>query len=463
MNKSEIVTLWDKESADMQSSLKESLLTPTGRGGNLAIRDYVSALAVVSSWKAQNADGLISTIKDKSQMMAEIDRLTGFRLTYFTPCLAYRYDELKPQEQKHLFESRDCVFTHKINGSRMWIIISGDDCKIFSRNYSSVDCSLLEYRKNVLMDLKTSDKVYAIDCEVTFAPGVDITEDLESLGLATNSPLEAMVALLHTYPESAVEIQKRYYDKYHDSLIKFHLIAPLYFNGKNYMGRTLGAGMDVYDECCKYGQELGIPLLPIARCDGDALEKENFLDTLIAQGKEGVVVHFRSGSYCTSENRSKTSYVKIKRTIKSQDGLGDSIDGFITGFKMGGKGTSNEDLISAVEFSIYVMRPDGTTYLHPIAVAPNIPLVMKQQMTWLNSDGCYPTTYIKSDGTEQQVSLNPKFNNICAAISGQALSAKSRRLEHPRIMTWVPDRMPSSCVYTEDWLRSQTTADGVSY
>lgn len=465
LNKADLMQIFEEKTKGCSSQFLHDILIPTGRGGVPAARDYDLALAKIAAYVQQNPSKSLSKLNSSKDLLESLDILTQFRLKYYTPCLASRYDELRAPDQNQLFEDPDWRFTLKCNGVRTWVLTDGTNLKVFSRNYSDVDRSLLEYSSNILMDIRPSSKIYAIDCELMFDPGVDISDQLEELGLTTNSPLEACVALLHTYPESAKQIQQKYADKHHDSLFKFHLIAPLYFNGRNYMNRPLGDGFQVYDECVKYGQELGIPLVSIPCCTGSRAEKENFLETILDTGGEGCVAHFAKGAYCTSENRSKTSYIKIKRSIKTTgDGLGDTIDAFITGFKMGTKGTANEDLISAVEVTVHVID-NGKMFDHTIGVLPGIAKNIREDMTWYNADGAFPTVYTKSDGTTVPVSLNPTYKNLVVECTGQALSSKSQRLEHPRIIMWRPERSESTCIITKEWLQSQTTnaEGGITY
>jgi ATP-dependent DNA ligase len=161
------------------------------------------------------------------------------------------------------------------------------------------------------------------------------------------------------------------------------------------------------------------------------------------------------GKYNTSDHRSKTSFVKIKRSL-STTSLDDSFDAFVTGFIPGKPGTANEHIIGALQFSIYINK-SGQQYLHHIASVPNITRDERKLATFNNADGLYPTTYIGSDGQEHTMSLNPEFDHLVAELTGQALSAKSVRLEHPSLVIWRVERDPSSCIYTQEFIDSQTT------
>lgn len=468
LKKQELLDLWQFNTMNLDEKVKRQILPNTGRGGQSASRDYIQANCLLAEFKKSVGENFdMSTIHDQTELWSKIHPSVTFRLKAFTPCLAARYDELKPELQKKLFEDTDWVATTKENGVRGWLINYKGSVHLFSRNYSDVDCGLLEYWGNIAQSPIPFDGIYAIDVELKFEPGVDISKDLLSLGLETDSPLEAMVALLHTHAEDAIRIQNKFKEMFNKDLIVFRLIHPLYFNGKNYINRTLGEGMDVYDECVEFGKSLGFNVKPINKCNGTRQEKELFLDTILNNGGEGIVFHYRKGSYCTSENRSKTSFIKLKRSVSStmsNTGMGDTIDGFVSGFKVGSNGTANEGLIAALNFSIYI-NDSGKIRKHMIASCPNITLEQKKLFTWENADGAYPQEITLSDGTTKWVSLNPEVDGMVFELDGQALSAVSRRLEHPRIIMMRPERMPESCIYTQEFINSQTTnhASGIKY
>lgn len=460
LKKKDLVSMFDFMTLTLADSVKKQILKVSGRGNVSAARDYISAICLITEYTKATGKTDLSDITSANDLWNAIHPAVKFRLRSYTPCLAARYDALKPEQQNKLFEDPNWVCTEKQNGCRGWLINYKGDIFLFSRNYSDVDCGLLDYWKNINQTIAPTDEIYAIDVEIKFEPGVDIRDDLEHLGLETDSTLEAMVALLHTHAEDAIAIQEKFKNLYHKDLIVFRLIAPLYFNGMNYLGRTLGEGMDVYNECIEFGRSLGLNVLPIDRCSGSREEKEIFLNTIIDNGGEGVVFHNKKGFYCTSENRSKESFIKLKRSIsatQSKQGLGDQIDGFVTGFKMGSNGTANEGLISALAFSI-IIDNNGKRREHVIAIVPNIDLETKKMCTLNDASGMYPQEWTDSNGETHWVSLNPEFDHLVGEIDGQALSSKSQRMEHPRLIMWRTERDPESCIYTQAWLDANTTA-----
>lgn len=462
MRKSELESLFNDLSYTLNPVTRGNVLKATGRGGQSAARDYVSACCLLAEVRKVLGESADLSGYTEDALWKVLHPAVRFRLRSYTPCLAARYDELKEAQQKQFFEDRDWVFTSKENGVRGWLICTPDgQVHLFSRNYSDVDCSLLEYWPSILQTVRPHNDVLALDVEIMFAPGADISADLERLGLETDSQLDAMVALLHMNTESALEIQRRFKETYGRDLIEFRLIHPLYLDGVNYLTRTIGEGLDKCGEAVIRAQVLGLNVKMIKVCDGTRTEKENFLNSILNNGGEGVVGHYRKGSYCVSENRSKEAFVKLKRSVTatmSGSGMGDSIDGFVSGFKMGTVGTANEGLVGALEFSIFVEESDGSVHNHVIAYVPGLDQTTRQSLTVSDASGLYPQEWIGSDGEVHVTSMNPEFDRLVGTLDGQALSAVSQRLEHPRLTTWRVERSPESCVYTRAFLDSQTTA-----
>ena len=52
-------------------------------------------------------------------------------------------------------------------------------------------------------------------------------------------------------------------------------------------------------------------------------------------------------------------FVKLKRTVGDaarKAGMGDTIDGWVSGFKLGSKGTANERTVSALEVTVNLVK-----------------------------------------------------------------------------------------------------------
>lgn len=448
MKKDDLVSLWNQQSQGLSKELMSKLLIPTGRGGVYASRDYVKANSIVATVMNQNPLVDLSTFKDLKELLLAIDSSTRFKLKYYSPCLSYRYDELKPDAQKQVFTDPNWVFTEKENGVRGWIIYNKGVTKFFSRNYSDKDCSVPEYWGNIFQFPSFPEGVtVAFDCEVRFDAGFLLDEELERFGLTTDSKLEAMSSLLQMNQEGALEIQRKFKEDKGFDLISFRVIHPLFFKNINFIDRPLGEGMKYLDELIEYCQKGGINAKPIQRCEGNKEQKEAFLDSIINTGGEGIVAHYKLGKYNTTDNRTKDSFLKLKRSVGAQasgQGMGDQIDGWISGFKLGTPGTANEGLVSAFEVSIILMDSGGNTKDHVIAYVPNITREMQLEITEV------------IDGKPQ---MKKDMYGMVVECDGQAISKVSKRLTHPRMIRMRADKDKYSCIYTESFIESQIDAN----
>ena len=443
LKKSELVDLFEQLSEGYTPQFLSSILKATGRGDTYAARDYISANAVLAELeKLSLTPSQKLSLTTRKDIKPLLHPNVYYRLSFYTPMLAFRYDELSDKEKSNLFENPLCLFTEKQNGVRGILVHSNGVTSLFSRNYSTRDCSLPEYFSNIYQPHKPSEP-FAVDVEIKFEPEAPLQYLLADYGISTDSRLEAMSALLQMNAPQALEIQKRYKELFHKDLIVFRLIHVLHFN--HHTPKTIGEAFSLEPSCISHLQSLGLNVQPIRKIKGSSQEKHDFLNHIIdVEHGEGVVVHFLNSPYITTEKRSKSGFVKIKRSVASQaakQGLGDSIDGWVSGFKLGTPGTDNEGLVSALEFTTTIVRPDGTSYEHVIASAPNIERSLKIQMTTtLNG---VPT-------------LKPEFYGLIGELSGQNISAKSHALTHPRLLRFpVFDKSKYDCVYSEDFILSQ--------
>lgn len=442
LRKADLEKMFEFLSKGCKDSFKSQILIPTGRGGVYASRDFITANCMLTELRIRNAP--LPTFNTKKEALDFLPSITKFKLAYYSPALAYRYDELKPENQKALFEKSNYVAYNKENGCRGWLIMNSKGASLYSRNYSDVDCGLLDYWPNIDQNNTFPEKAFAIDVEIKYEPKINLMEVMEKYGITTESKLEAMSALLQTRPEVAREIQREYYKDHHQDLVVFRLIYPLFYKGVNYINRPMGEAMDVYDEVVAYSKSLGLNVEPIKRCVGNKAAKEAFLQSILDSGGEGVVFHNRLGHYCTSENRDRECMVKLKRSVAAtaaKEGLGDTIDAYVTGFKMSGTDTANEGLIGSLELTINLMMNDGTMKEHVIAYVPNIPREIKKLMTMEDGNG--------------NTILNPDYMGIVVEVDGQAISAKSKRLTHPRMSNFRHDKTANDCIYTENFINSQ--------
>lgn len=176
--------------------------------------------------------------------------------------------------------------------------------------------------------------------------------------------------------------------------------------------------------------------------------KHQFYDTILSMGGEGVVAKDLTSSYDIKGKRAG-EWVKCKRSISQSimmEKIGDTIDAFITGFKEGNVGTSNEGLIGALEFSVYLTNDEndylydeeGNPILHHIATVSGIPQELREAISSKDEYG--------------NIKLRQDMYGKVATIDGQDISSKNMRFAHAVLKGWRPDRDAMSCKMQKSFL-----------
>ena len=169
--------------------------------------------------------------------------------------------------------------------------------------------------------------------------------------------------------------------------------------------------------------------------------KQAFYNQIINEGGEGVVAKDLDSGYEPWGKR-RGEWVKLKRTITQSllaEKIGDTVDAFVTGFKEGNVGTSNEGLVGALEFSIYLTDEEnnylydeyGNPIIHHIATISGMTDELRKMISIKDENG--------------NVALLPKVYGSVAEIHGQDISSKNLRFAHAIFKGWRPDRAAESC------------------
>ena len=230
----------------------------------------------------------------------------------------------------------------------------------------------------------------------------------------TESPLQAVVALVHMNAKESLEIQ----EKYNGPLV-YKCFDILYFNGDDvqdlpYEERDKLAGTAI--EMLRHDN----PDLPIQKVDSVTSYKSawEIFQNYIKEGKEGVMMKKRSMKYKQGNRSSEMQ--KLKGFV--------TVDGFITGAVKSSEGKGFKDLIGGFKISAYV---DGKE--QEIAAVSNIPNSVRKEAT------------VMVDG---KPTLNPEYLDKCVELIGQEFG-KNKRLGSARINEWRPDKDPMDCQLTE--------------
>ena len=132
LRKADLISMFEQGTIGCSAQFKSSILKVTGRGGQSASRDYIHANCILAELEKVGVSP--RTLNTKEEALVKLHPATRFRLNMYSPCLAFRYDELKPNEQKMMFDSPDYIFTEKENGVRGILIhYKGKNVSLFTQ------------------------------------------------------------------------------------------------------------------------------------------------------------------------------------------------------------------------------------------------------------------------------------------------------------------------------------------
>jgi hypothetical protein len=391
-------------------------VTPAGR--KLIKDDYIKAL--------RN-----HFLKEKYNTKDDIPWALKFMLSIECPQLCRRIKDLKPEQQKLVWESTDWIAEPKIDGNRVISIWDTKEKKFhfFSRNNSVVDYLPQDYSDNIYVTSKNFDypNNFVLDCEA-----VSTNPEVET-NIRCLTQLQSTTALLNLNAPDSIKIQKKY-------PLKFFVFDCL-FDGENLIDSNwdirhahaakLQALLADSGFCCELNKV-------IENTPDNKYAKQEFYEQYIAHQGEGVVIKNKYAKYHATSSRT-IDCVKVKRS--TQDSLTKDLDAFITDFVVGNDGTRNENMVVGFVFSIQMKKDDGSIITHPIATCSNISDFIKDDATIISDDG--------------SVKLNPTYYGRVATLQGQNISARQLKLTHAVIDCWRPEKSCDQCeILKESELRS---------
>jgi len=373
----------------------------TGRGGNPAKRDYIKALAD-------------HYLIERYGALDKIPKNLGYRLSYECPMLAFQYSRLKEQEQVAIWESEDWWLTEKENGVRGWLIYSpSEGLSLYSRNISTTDYLPIDYAEKILNapGKGVHNGLFCIDVEVKCTNPNIRTFLRDAKGVETETELQAVAALLAINTKDSLDIQMT--QALDEPLFEFKVIDVLYWNKKDWRKDKYIDRAKNIEPAIAQAKSMGLNIKPIKSCKIPA-EKKAFHAGILNEGGEGTIAVNINTSYNGTPNRHRDEWIKIKRSVSESaqmEGLGDTIDGYITGFEEADEGKGWAGLIGALKVSVMLQKKDGTETEHMIARVTNIQLSLRKLISIKDKDG--------------NLAMKEEMYDRVLEIDGQVLSAVS--------------------------------------
>lgn len=434
ITKSTLTGLWESNSYGLTDSLKNEILRPTGKNGSYVCRDYQVAIALLTAARKFSTVERLRECKTKSDVCSLVPTAYLYRLSFYTPCLAYRYNDLKAEEKEDLFDNPRWVFTQKLDGCRAVIVVCEGSPYLFGRSFSCVDSSMEDCFGNFGIRLECGGaQTMAIDMEITCDAWRWLSDMLFKLfNISTYTCSDTVDSFMHLSKENASLILSNYNSEFSGDLFTFNVILPLYYNGYNFIGRKLHESFSFVDAVVSTLRGIGLNArrVPIDGVTRDS--KLTFLKTMFSLGFEGVVAYNMDAEYLTTESRCHKAFVKIKRGWDSEKSVGDTIDAYVSGLRVSG------DTITGVELSVDIAYSGGVVKPTVIAVC--------NKMT---------------AGFIHSVSYNPADNYIAdksflgrvAEVESSGYSVGTKLLIKPHILRWRLDKTMNECVYPIETLK----------
>lgn len=346
------------------------------------------------------------------------------------PMLCERIQNCKEDFQEEIWESKTWVAEPKHDGVRIMIVhIDGEGFSFYSRNNSVTDFLPVSYRDTIDMSMLTGELEgdFIVDCEL-ICKNPNINTSISSrYGVVTETQLQAVAAILSIEPEDSIALQQT------EAPLEFIAFDVLY-NQDWILDKPLYERKKILAQVVESLQGIGFP---VVKSPTRITNKRAYYNYMIRNGNEGVVLKDLESPYIATSSRAHRCWVKAKRS--TSEALGDTIDGFITGFVTANESRGWADLIGGLKLSVFLNTVEGVK-VHQIATVSNIPMEKRREMTEI---------------VDGKPVLKQEYYSKVIECDGQCITARARRLKHAVIVRWRPDKSPDQCVMDEEFLNSQ--------
>ena len=389
--------------------------------------------------------------------------------TEFQPMLAAQLKNCKWKDDIYN-KDNEVIAETKIDGNRsLWCLFNKNEgIQIFSRNLSVQDYLPLCYTDKVVLnnvDISKLTHTFVVDGEIVISKVPD-DSILEGFGLEPGTTqLNLTSALLASDKQETLDFQKHY-------PLKLMIFDIVVFDGEDLTDKPLSERLKYRDIVYKEMLEAGFCIEKPKNNRDLNLTVEDFHKKMLIDGEEGSIVKTLNGLYDMSGSRSHNAWIKLKRSVGDSvaSSLGDTIDGFITGFHNIAGTENNSWRVSTVEFSVYLT--DNKLNIDDLDIELDLSnITLDQEVT----DSREIKVIANVSGlTEDDARLlsepdpdNPGFcrlkkeaYGVVAELNGQDISPRSLTLTHPRIIRWRDDKPMNQCEVSKEFLESYISRRG---
>lgn len=388
-------------------------------------------LQVKQTGKRESKDDFIKALQGHYLEQRKVTPGLVYRLSLDCMQLALNAANLDKGELDRIMDSSDYAAEEKLDGARLLVVFSPEaGFEFFGRNLSVTDYCPTDYSDKIWLGENPAglDFSFVLDTEVVASVKEIDTKSLDrKKGVTTVTQLTATTALLALNAQDSIKIQRE-----QGGLI-INAFDCLMLKGQDLKSWPYRKRKALVDKVVEKLQAFGLPFEKVASVVED---KRAYLEEIWERGGEGVMLKPLEGSYLPTTSRPRTGWLKVKRTVSGA--IGDSVEGFITGFEPGDQKRGFKDLVGALHVSVYLTGSNGERKEHLVARVANIELELRRQITVQADSG---------------VALEPEMYGKVVEVEGQSVSGRSLRLTHPRLLRFRSDKSPDDCVVSEEMLR----------
>ena len=371
----------------------------------------------------------------KEYYQESIPKSLELMLKLESPMTAAQLKTCKPEIQEKIWNSEEYFLEEKLDGVRQ-LLFFVDGFKTYSRNLSDTDLLPIEYSSKIYhnCDFSKLQHTFILDSEcVSMNP--NISTIIGKKGVWTETQLQAVQALLSMNSEDSIRLQQE-----QNAPLKFYAFDCLYYDGQWLLDYPLIERRKYLKKALAELQALGFKVeLPLSTISN----KKAFYKKLVSEGKEGCIAKYIYGTYYATSSRTHRQWVKIKRSLSealTEEGAGDTVDAFITGYLKGTDGKAYSDMVGALQLSCYILDTQGKRRIHHIATISSFDLALRKDMTEYDE--------------HNQPRLKAEYYNKVVEIDGQSVSSRTKRLRHAVLVRFRPDKNRDDCVIEENFLNS---------
>lgn len=394
-------------------------------------------LQVRQSGKRESKDDYIQALRSHFLQTKEMTPGLAFRLSIECPQLALnaagKGAAIPPEELEGIMDSPDYAAEVKEDGARLLVIHTRENgFEAFGRNISVTDYLPVDYSDHIWLGEQKPDLSdlpdFVLDTEVVSSvTDIDTQDRTHGKGVVTRTQLTATTALLALNAKDSIKIQRE------QGGLKIHVFDCLKVKDQAVMDWPYRKRRALAEKIVQRLQEKGLPFQMVLQ---EISDKESFLQKIWAEGGEGIILKPLEGRYLPTTSRPRTGWLKVKRTVSGA--LGDTVDGFITGFEPGDARRGFADYVGALHVSVVLTDSKGNKRQHLVARVANIELELRKAIThWENGS----------------MKLDPDYMGKVVEVEGQAVSGRAMRLTHPRLLRFREDKSPAECVMQEEALQ----------